>query len=153
MSTLEEEIKQTRFQSNKQKALLNIVFTANWFRSTQIRMFKQYGVSPEQYNVLRILRGQKGNAIGVIGIQDRMLDKNSNASRLIDKLIEKKLVSRKSCASDRRQVDVFITESGLELLKTIDPIIQSNENNNIQLTEQEADQLNTLLNKIRTTNN
>lgn len=150
MGSIESEIKQTRFTSHRQKALLNIVFTANWFRANQTKLFKQFGVSPEQYNVLRILRGQKGNAIGVNGIQERMLDKNSNASRLIDKLVEKKLVDRKGCKNDRRQVEVFITQSGLTLLSEMDALIAQQEQTVVNLSVDEAEVLNELLDKIRT---
>lgn len=150
MGSIESEIKQTRFTSHRQKAILNIVYTANWFRSSQIKLFKQFGVSPEQYNVLRILRGQKGNAIGVNGIQERMLDKNSNASRLIDKLVEKELVDRKGCQNDRRQVEVFITQGGLELLSEMDVLIEQQEETAVNLSIDEAEVLNELLDKIRT---
>lgn len=152
MSNIEEEIQQTKFSSIEQKVLLNIFFTANFLRIGQMRLFKQYGISPEQFNVLRILRGQKGNAIGVNKIQERMLDKNSNASRLIDKLLEKELVERVGCKNDRRQVEVFITSSGLELLALLDDIIELQERSAINLTNEESEELNRLLNKLRTNN-
>lgn len=153
MSTIEKEIQQTIFSSFKQKALLNILYTANWFRAEQTRVFKVYGISPEQYNVLRILRGQKGNAIGVCGIQDRMLDKNSNASRLVEKLKEKNLLDRVSCVNDRRQVELFITPKGLDILEKLDTVLDTQERDAINLTPIESEQLNKLLNKIRTNNN
>jgi DNA-binding MarR family transcriptional regulator len=148
--TLEEEIKQTRFASHKQKTGLNIMVTAGWLKCRQTRLFKSFGLSGEQYNVLRILRGQKGNAIGVNGIQERMLDKNSNASRLIDKLKDKGLADRKNCENDRRQVEIFITEEGLKLLAELDELIVKMEENAINLTEAESLQLNYLLDKLRT---
>ncbi|MCU0441744.1 MAG: MarR family transcriptional regulator [Bacteroidia bacterium] len=150
MSTIEHEIQQQHFSSHKQKAILNIIFTANWLRSQQLQLFKSYGISPEQFNVLRILRGQKGKAIGVNGIQERMLDKNSNASRLVDKLIEKQFVERKSCANDRRQVEVFITNKGLSLLAELDEQIMAADDKYIQLDAAESELLNTLLDKLRT---
>lgn len=150
MSTLEHEIQQQQFSSHKQKAMLNIVFTANWLRSQQLQLFKAHGISPEQYNVMRILRGQKGKAIGVNGIQERMLDKNSNASRLVDKLIEKAYVERRSCANDRRQVEVFITPTGLALLAELDADILIAEEKYIQLDAAESELLNKLLDKLRT---
>jgi DNA-binding MarR family transcriptional regulator len=149
---LEREIQQTKFSSSKQKAALNILFTAGWLRCNQTRLFKTYGISGEQYNVLRILRGQRGNPIGVNGIQERMLDKNSNASRLVDKLKEKNLVGRVGCKSDRRSVEVFITDAGTQLLNELDGIIEQQESEWICLTESEADQLNNLLDKLRTHN-
>jgi len=151
MSTLEEEIQQSVFTSHKQKAILNIVFTANWLKASQIRLFKQFGISPEQYNVLRILRGQKGNAIGINKIQDRMLDKNSNASRLVDKLKEKQLVNRVGCKEDRRQVEIFISNAGMELLASLDDLITIQENK-LNLSNHEAETLNQLLNKLRINN-
>lgn len=152
MSTIEEEIQQTIFNSIRQKVLLNIFYTSNWLKAGQIRLFKQYGISPEQFNVLRILRGQKGNAIGVNKIQDRMLDKNSNASRLIDKLFEKGLVDRLGCKNDRRSVEIFITPKGMELLASLDEIIMDQELQAVNLTDEDAQQLNELLNKLRTLN-
>jgi DNA-binding MarR family transcriptional regulator len=153
MKTIEEEIKQETFVSYQQKAVLSVLVTANWIRLIQGRLFKKQGISPEQYNVLRILRGQRGAAIGVNGIQERMLDKNSNASRLIDKLVEKKLVDRKGCPNDRRQVEVFITEAGKELLATLDVQVNNWEKESALLSQEEAEQLNQLLNKLRITFN
>lgn len=149
MITLEQEIQQTIFRNYRQKVLLNIIYTANRFRANQVKLFKPYGISPEQYNVLRILRGQRGKTIGVNQIQERMLDKNSNASRLIDKLNEKLLVDRIVCKKDRRQVDIFITQAGMELLIKIDELIIEEEKS-ILLTNEEAEQLNYILNKLRT---
>ncbi|MES2560798.1 MAG: MarR family transcriptional regulator [Bacteroidota bacterium] len=136
----------------KQKATLNIMFTAGWLKCNQTRLFKAHGISGEQYNVLRILRGQKGNPIGVNGIQERMLEKNSNASRLIDKLKEKNLVERAGCISDRRSVEIFITEAGQTLLQQLDDVILDQEKKLIRLSDEEADQLNNLLDKLRSYN-
>ncbi|MCB0403025.1 MAG: MarR family transcriptional regulator [Flavobacteriales bacterium] len=116
---LEEEIKQKKFRDEYQKLMLNIVFTGNWFNSQLIKTFKPYGLSPQQYNVLRILNGQHPGAITVNQIAERMLDKNSNASRLIDKLVLKELVDRRTCEKDRRQMDVIITPKGITMLDTI----------------------------------
>jgi DNA-binding MarR family transcriptional regulator len=102
--------------------------------------------------VLRILRGQRGNPIGVNGIQERMLDKNSNASRLIDKLKEKNLVERVGCKSDRRSVEIFITDAGKNLLTQLDSVIEEQESKMILLSEEESSQLNELLDKLRTQN-
>jgi DNA-binding MarR family transcriptional regulator len=153
MSSIEQEIQQTVFKSINQKVLLNLVYTANWIKASQVRIFKQFGISAEQFNVLRILRGQKGNAIGVNKIQERMLDKNSNASRLIDKLNEKELVDRVGCKNDRRQVEVFITEKGLDLLASLDELVALQEENAINLSHKESEILNELLNKLRTQHN
>lgn len=146
---LEKEIQQSSFKSQKHKAFLNILYTASWIGCQQQRMFKEYGVTPQQYNVLRILRGQKGKAISVNGIQERMLDRNSNASRLIDKLTEKKLCERLTCPNDRRQVDVLITPVGMELLGKMDVEIDRSESSFGNMTEEEAQTLNTILDKMR----
>jgi DNA-binding MarR family transcriptional regulator len=146
---IEKEIQQTKFKSNKHKAVLNILFTAGWLGCEQQRFFKDYDISPQQYNVMRILRGQKGKPITVNGIQERMLDKSSNASRLVDKLKEKKLVDRLTCQEDRRQVDIVITDRGFALLLEIDKKIDESEESYSHLTEKEAEQLSDLLDKLR----
>lgn len=146
---IEEEIKQKKFKSEYQKMYINLVYTANWMNTQQMRMFKEYGLSVQQYNILRILRGQVPNAVNLGLIQDRMLDKNSNASRLIEKLKIKKLVERKESKIDRRQVDIMITEKGLDLLKKMDGKVEEAETINANLTKQEAETLSNLLDKLR----
>jgi DNA-binding MarR family transcriptional regulator len=146
---IEKEIQQAKFKSHKHKAVLNIFFTSGWLSCHQQRFFKEHGLSPQQYNVMRILRGQKGNPITINGIQERMLDKSSNASRLIDKLTEKKFADRVVSKIDRRQVDIIITEKGLALLKKIDIEIDSLENSYSNITEKEAEELNRILDKLR----
>ena len=146
---IEKEIQQAKFKSHKHKAVLNIFFTSGWLSCHQQRFFKEHGLSPQQYNVMRILRGQKGNPITINGIQERMLDKSSNASRLIDKLTEKEFVDRVVSKIDRRQVDIIITEKGLALLKKIDVEIDSLENSYSNITEKEAEELNRILDKLR----
>ena len=150
MMKLEDEIKQKKFKSEYQKLLLNVIFTGNWLNSQSIKAFKPFGVSPQQYNVLRILKGQHPKAITVNQIAERMLDKNSNASRLVDKLVVKALVKREVCEKDRRQMDVAITDKGLKLLtemesniEHIDQVISKS------VTKKEAEQLNIILDKIR----
>jgi len=145
---LEEEIKQKEFKTKQQRAFLNLIFTACCLNLEQTRFFKPYQLSAQQYNVLRILRGQNGKPVTIGLIQERMLDVQSNASRLIDKLEEKKLVLRVACPKDKRQMDITITESGLSFLKEIDEKLENKESG-INLTDTEADLLNDLLNKIR----
>ncbi|TXB65979.1 MarR family transcriptional regulator [Vicingus serpentipes] len=147
---LEDEIKQKKFKNEFQKLALNIIFTGNWLNSNSIKTFKPFGISPQQYNVLRILKGQHPDAISVNCIAERMLDKNSNASRLVDKLKIKNLVKREICEHDRRQVDIAITDKGIDLLKQMESIsdlidakIKSS------LSDDEAAQLNLFLDKIR----
>lgn len=146
--SLEEQLKQKEFKTKRQRAYLNVVYTASVLNLEQTRLFKPFGLSLQQYNVLRILRGQNGTPVSIGLIQERMLDIQSNASRLIDKLEDKKLVIRKVCPNDKRQMEITITHEGLKVLLELDTVIASNESN-IQLTDGEADMLNDLLNKLR----
>ena len=146
---LEKEIKQKKFNSEYHKLAVNIMFTNSWLNSKQIKLFKPYGISGQQFNILRILRGQYPNPASVGLLQERMIDKMSNASRLVDKLKLKKLVERKECKEDRRQVDIIITEKGLELLKTMDKIMETAENDFKTISLSEAKELNRILDKLR----
>ena len=145
MGDISKDIK-SKFTSNKVKALINIKYTSNWLSSKENDFFKPYGISPQQYNILRILRGAKERTKVQI-VKDRMIERAPNATRLMDKLCDKKLIERERCEHDRRVVYVKITKQGLELLATID------ENKNLSflenLTEKEAAQLSDLLDKIR----
>lgn len=147
---LEEEIKQKKFKNEYQKLLLNVIFTGNWLNSHSIKAFKPYGLSPQQYNVLRILKGQYPNAITVNKIAERMLDKNSNASRLIDKLVAKELVIREICPTDRRQMDVLISDKGVELLEIMNKnVSQIDEEIKNLIDEVSAKKVNEVLDKLR----
>jgi len=148
---LSDSIKQTSFKSELNKALLNIIYTASNINAIQSRFFKSFDISPQQYNVLRILRGQHPVAANMGLVQERMLDQNSNASRLVDKLFQKKLVKRTACKTDRRQVDIFITQTGLNMLRKIDKLLVEMESSMMQLTEAEFKQLNNLLDKLNKT--
>ncbi len=145
MGDISKDIK-SKFVSNKLKALINIKYTANWLSSKETEFFKPYGISPQQYNILRILRGAK-DKIKVQIVKDRMIERAPNATRLMDKLCDKTLIERERCDHDRRVVYVKITNQGLELLSTID------DNKNLSflenLTEDEAVVLSDLLDKIR----
>lgn len=146
---LEDEIHQSKFSNEYHKLSVNLIFTGSWMNSRNIQFFKKYNISLQQYNVLRILRGQYPNPVTVNLLIERMLDKMSNASRLVDKLCEKKYAERKTSRSDRRRVDVVISDKGLQLLKTIDTDIQAMENELKTITKQEAQVLNDLLDKLR----
>ncbi|HRH33950.1 MAG TPA: MarR family transcriptional regulator [Catalimonadaceae bacterium] len=147
--TLEEEIKQSKFPNEIEKALINVLFTANHLYSHNLKRFKPHGISPEQYNVLRILRGSHPKKLRLADIASRMLDRNSNATRLVEKLRLKDLVTRDNCPVDRRQVDIGVTEKGLEVLSRID--VESKEwfDSQKNITLEEAQILNTLLDKMR----
>jgi DNA-binding MarR family transcriptional regulator len=148
--SLEQEIKQTRpFKSNYEKALVNIMFTNNWIHFKQNKYLKPFDISIQQYNVLRILNGQKDQPITINEIIDRMLDKMSNASRLVDKLYAKGYVSREQKVGNRRACDVTITTKGISFLEDVTKSIKGIEKDMNSLSEVEFDELNRLLDKIR----
>jgi DNA-binding MarR family transcriptional regulator len=144
-----EAIKQSKFKSEHQKMLINILFTSGWLSSAHTAQLKPHGISVQQYNILRILRGQHPNPATVNLLIERMLDKNSNASRLVEKLRLKKLVERSICKDDRRAVNVLITKKGLELLVELDKLEEHFIAHLQNISEKEAEQLNILLDKLR----
>lgn len=144
-----KEIKQEKFRSEYQKMLINILFTSGWLASKHACNLKPYGISTQQFNILRILRGQHPKPATVNLLIDRMLDKNSNASRLVEKLRLKKLVERATCPEDRRAVNVVITQKGLDLLIQLDNQEENFTQELKKLSELEAHQMNMLLDKIR----
>jgi DNA-binding MarR family transcriptional regulator len=146
---LEDEIQQKKFKSIQQKLMLNLIYTTNWLTAKQDSLFKDSDVTVQQYNVLRILRGQHPNPCSIKLIKERMLDRMSDASRIVDKLYAKKLLIRKECPNDRRSVDVLITDKGLELLKSLDYIDDLSKQNIKSLTNDEINTLNDLLDKLR----
>lgn len=146
---LEEAIKQDKFKSEYQKLIINLVFTSHWIESKNHDLLKPFGISSQQYNIMRILRGQNPKATTIKDLQSRMLDKMSNASRLVDKLKQKGLVDRVQSKDDRRTVQVSITPKGLDILKKIDPIMDDREKNLHKITEKDAKVLNELLDKVR----
>ena len=146
---IEDEIKQTKFSSEFQKAVLNIAVTSSWIDANFSKKLKPHGISSQQYNVLRILRGQGGDAISVNNIMSRMIDKMSNASRLVEKLRQKELIERVICEHDRRQVDVRITKTGLKLLGVVDSDMESFDQIKSKITEKEAKLLSEILEKMR----
>ena len=142
-------IKQSKFKNEHTKMLINILYTAGWLDSQHAQRLKPYGISPQQYNILRILRGQYPSPATVNLLIDRMLDKSSNASRIVDKLEQKGLVKRIQCSNDRRAVDVYISDKGLTLLEEMDVVIGEWETSTHRLSESEAATLNELLDKLR----
>lgn len=146
---IEEEIKQSKkFQSEYHKLAVNILYTGSWIYNVNLQRLKPFGISPEQFNVLRILRGQYPKPATVKMLIERMIDKNSNASRIVEKLRAKELLIRKENDGDRRQVDIVISDKGLELLEKID-IIEKDLTKGFNLSEKEAQQLNELLDRLR----
>jgi DNA-binding MarR family transcriptional regulator len=147
---IEDEIKSTIDIGIARKVLLNISFTKNVLGDKFQEIMKPYDLSSEQYNVLRILRGQKGKPVNMSDIQERMIAKNSNTTRLIDKLLLKEMVTRKECPANRRKIEILITDKGMDVLATLDPLIIEHENYFAEkLTLSELEQLNTLLEKYR----
>lgn len=136
----------SKFENNRVKALLNIIYTANWITSCQNEFFKDYGISPQQYNILRILRGAE-EPLNVQTIKDRMLERSPNATRLMDKLCAKGYIERLPSDHDRRVVKIAITKLGLELLNSIPNDFNRNLLKN--LNEAEAEQLSNLLDQMR----
>jgi DNA-binding MarR family transcriptional regulator len=147
--SLENDIQQPEFRSESQKAILNILYTSYFIQDRMNELFKQYDVTRQQYNVLRILRGQHPGHASVNLIRERMLDKMSDASRIVERLRLKELVVRKSAEKDKRAVEVSITDAGLKILSEMQDAVDEFESLLDNLTEQETQQLNQLLDKIR----
>ncbi|PTX63437.1 MarR family transcriptional regulator [Kordia periserrulae] len=147
---LEEVLKSDAVLPLSKRTAINFFVTNHIFMENYTSFFKQYDISLQQFNVLRILKGQKGKPANLATIQERMVHKNSNTTRLIDKLITKDLVERSICPENRRKVEIVITKNGLELLETINPKLNALEENMMRLlTINEAETLNILLEKLR----
>lgn len=147
---IEEVIKATAPMTLPKRIVLNIMYSQIVLAESFNEILKPYDLSAEQYNVLRILRGQKGKPANMCVIQERMIAKTSNTTRLVDKLLLKELVTREVCPDNRRKMEVSITQKGLDLLKTLDPAVDIHEtefSNNLTYTEQE--QFVELLEKFR----
>ena len=136
----------SKFATIKIKATLNILYTANWISSIQNEFFKPYGISPQQFNILRILKGAQ-EPLKVQIIKERMIERAPNATRLMDKLCDKQLINRLPCPDDRRVVHIEITKKGMQLLNEISRNLKDDLLEN--LSEKEASELSDLLDKIR----
>ncbi len=146
---IEDEIKQKSFKSEYQKLAVNLLFTHGWLSSFQKKLFENHNITNAQFNILRILRGQHPEPVSVNILKDRMLDKMSDTSRLVERLRVKGLVDRKICKEDRRKSDIKITAKGLALLKSLDFIDDSFEKNFNNINTKEAKKINDLLDKLR----
>jgi DNA-binding MarR family transcriptional regulator len=146
---LEQDIRQEKFASEFQKMAVNIMFTSSWLNSGNIARFRPHGITPEQFNVLRILRGSHPHKMRLADVTSRMIDKSSNCTRLVEKLRQKGLVTREICEGNRRQVDIGITDNGLLLLKKIDVQTASWVTQLKNVTQAEAKEINRLLDKLR----
>src|SRR5688572_18181184 len=145
---IEEEIKQQKFRSAYQKAVINLLYTASWLQGKQQDFFKPFKITPQQFNILRILKGQHPKTISATEIKSRMLDKNSDVSRLLNRLEAKGLIDKQSCPKDKRAFDVIITTAGMDVLVDLDKK-QKQIDTVIHLTEKEAEELSNLLDKAR----
>ncbi len=146
---LEDEIVQQKFESDYHKLSINILYTSNWLLNLHTEKLKPYNLTVQQFNILRILRGQHPNVVNLKLIKERMLDKMSDVSRLVERLREKGFVDRKTCPSDRRHIDVCITNEGLELLKKLDSDLKDINSLFSSLSNDEIKTLNDLLDKLR----
>ncbi len=150
MKELEDILKTKANWSMQKKTVLNISYSGIWMKDVVTTALKPFDISVEQFNVLRILRGQKGKPVNLQDIQERMVSRMSNTTRLVDKLILKGFVERFICTKNRRKVEIFITDEGLKLLNEVDPIIDQTEKQlTSSLNQQELETLNHLLTKIR----
>lgn len=146
---IEDEIKQKKFKSEYQKLAVNLLFTHGWLTTFQKKLFENHDITNAQFNILRILRGQHPEPVSINILKERMLDKMSDASRLVERLRVKGFVNRKICKEDRRKSDVKITDKGLKLLKSLDYIDDSFANIFNNINKSEAKDLNNLLDKLR----
>ena len=147
----EEEIKTSTKLKPSLRAGLNIMFTSYWLHDHWNAFFKGYDLTQQQYNVLRILRGQRGQAINLKDVQHRMIERNSNTTRLVEKLRKKGLVEQIRCEKkNRRKVEIFITAAGLQLLDQINPQLSQKEKELFnRLSDDDAIKINQILNKLR----
>lgn len=146
---LEKEIFSTKFTSQHQKASVNIIFTYNWLNGLIKSELEKSNITNQQFNILRILRGQYPTPATINILKERMLDKMSDASRIVDRLVQKELVTRTVNKKDRRAVDILITQKGFELLDSIHMEEAMYEGLKSNLSEEEAKQLSDLLDKFR----
>lgn len=150
MARIDELLKMKTAKDPYARAIADIIYSGNWILNKISDILKPHDLTEPQYNVLRILRGQQGNSMNLYEIQDRMIQKMSNVSRLIDKLLDKELVSRTECPQNRRRVDIKITDKGLDLLVVLDPVFTNCFNDIRQnLNVEEVEQLMHLLDKMR----
>ncbi len=146
---IENELKQSKFQSNVHKAVVNIMFTNGWVEDQFRQVFKNHRITSQQYNVLRILRGKYPDSLNPSEIKSVMLDKNPDLTRLCDRLLKMEFIERCIDTKNKRKMNIRINDSGMELLKKIDPLITELNKNKFKLSEDEAMILSDLLDKIR----
>ncbi|MBK9283859.1 MAG: MarR family transcriptional regulator [Sphingobacteriaceae bacterium] len=146
---IEDEIKQEEFKSPQHKLFINLMYTVNYLGYNLHHHLKKLDITAQQYNVLRILRGQYPKPCNLKLIKERSIDRMSDSSRIIDKLIQKKWAERTECPNDRRQINILLTKKGQDILKKLDFVDQETIELFINLSEQEIKLMNNLLDKIR----
>lgn len=147
---LEDEIQQSKFKDEYHKLTVNILYSASWISTMNLKVLKIFNLSIQQFNILRILKGRHPEPATVKLLTERMIDKMSNASRLVEKLNQKGLIERQACASDRRQVDIAITAKGIKVVDKATKLLGKEMEATLEtLSEKEAAQLNVLLDKMR----
>lgn len=146
---IENEINQQKFRNEHQKLAIHIIFTGLWLEDKIKNILAQKNITPQQFNVLRILRGSYPKPLSTAEIRKRMLDKMSDVSRIVERLIKRKLITKKPCSSDKRLVDIMINKEGLAFLDQTDLLDEEMDKLLCALSTQEAQQLNLLLDKIR----
>lgn len=151
---LEQRIKQNKpFPSENERAAVNILYSANWILEHMRNFLARFGITQQQYNALRILRGKFPESLSTGEIRERMVDRAPDASRIVDRMIAKGLVQKAACTSDKRRIDVTITQAGLDLLETIEQSPDRPSNLVRGLTAEESAQLNALLEKMKKIDN
>lgn len=146
--SIENDIQQAKFRNEHHKVSVNLIYTCNWLMEKHKQFFDNADITPQQFNILRILRGA-GAPLSTLQIRQRMLDKMSDTSRIVDRLVKKELVKKVICKTDRRLVDVTITDKGLSLLEDLDGCNDDMDASVGGLTQEEATTLNHLLDKMR----
>lgn len=147
---IEEAIKQSKFENSYQKAIINIIYTANWLRDQEEEFFKIHNILPQHYNVLRIVKGKHPKVISPGEIKEVMLDKGNDVTRLVDKLVKRGFLARKTCENNRRKIDIAITTKGIDFLKSMNEPFKKQMNElKKQLDEKDAEKLSNLLDKFR----
>ncbi len=146
---IEEEIKQKHFNSAREKALINLIFTHNWMQNNFRSLFKAKDITIQQYNVLRILRGKYPDFVNPNYVKDVMLDKNPDLTRLCDRLVSSNLITRCTDPDNKRKVNLRITDPGLKLLEEFDPLMAKLNESMVHLNEEESARLSDLLDKLR----
>ncbi len=147
---IEQAIQQASFDNSLHKAVINLVYTSNWMRDKQNQLFKPYGILPQHFNVMKILKGKHPELVSPSYVKEVMLDKAPDLTRLVDKLVQKGWASRKQCEQNRRMVEIGLTDKGVKVLEVLNEQVKANAASlQNRLTETEAEQISDLLDKLR----